>query len=122
MRRFVLASALVTVFAVPAFANDQLARSLGVDPGVYSTPELVLLRSVRQEGDGQREKFIIGGGAEIVSTQSFDGFANSGNDQLARSLGVEPGMYSTPELVLLRSARQDGDRQLEKFILSGGLK
>lgn len=44
MQRIVLA-AVVLAAATPALANDQLARSLGVEPGRYTTAELVILKN-----------------------------------------------------------------------------
>ena len=118
MKRFALTSALILAFSAPAFANEQLARSLGVEPGMYSTSELILLAKAREDNDRTFERHVLGGGAAVVSTQSFD--MMPGNDQLARSLGVEPGMYSTHELILLAKAREDNDKTLERHILGGG--
>ncbi|WP_138464316.1 hypothetical protein [Poseidonocella sp. HB161398] len=117
MRRLVLASVLVTAIAAPAFASDQLALQLGVEPGMYSTTDLMRLTNAREDGDTQREKFILGGGSEIISTQSIDTHANG---QFVQQLGVEPGMFSTLDLMRLTNAREDGDLQREKFILNGG--
>ena len=120
MKRFALTSALILAFAAPGFANEQLARNLGVEPGVYETHELIQLAQAREDGNRTLEAYILGGGAEVVSTQSFE--TTVSNDQMARSLGVEPGMYSTPELILLAKAREDGDKMREKHILGGGVE
>ncbi|WP_172328194.1 hypothetical protein [Mangrovicoccus sp. HB161399] len=116
MKLLVIASAFVTAWAATAQAGDQLALSLGVEPGMYSTSELVSLMNAREDGDAQREKFILNGGNEIISTQSFGSERNS---QLAMSLGVEPGMYSTSELTGLMHARENNDIQRVNFILGG---
>ncbi len=117
MKNFVIVLAFATTFSVPAGASDQLALSLGVDPGMYSTAELASLADAREAGDIQRERFILGGGGEILSTQSY---GDRPSAQLAMGLGVEPGMYSTAELAGLAHARGQGDIQREKFILGGG--
>ncbi len=49
----IIATALVLAAATPALANDQLALSLGVEPGQYTTAELVVLKSrATQSGNG----------------------------------------------------------------------
>ncbi len=89
MKRLVLTSALVTVLAVPAYANDQLAQRAGVEPGMYSTVELMRLIRAQEEGDAQTEMFILEGGAEIVSTQSFDAKGHPGINETANRIFEE---------------------------------
>ncbi len=63
MHRIIATAALVaTTLAAPALADDQLARSLGVEPGAYSLTELSLLRQAREDGDRQRERLILDDG------------------------------------------------------------
>ncbi|WP_138466787.1 hypothetical protein [Poseidonocella sp. HB161398] len=84
--------------AVAAQANDQLARSLGIDTGAYSSTQLVQLRKALEEGDSQRVSYIVDGPAMGGVTAS---------DQLAASLNVEPGTYTAAELVALKGAVED---------------
>ncbi|WP_172328568.1 hypothetical protein [Mangrovicoccus sp. HB161399] len=97
--------------AFSAQASDQLATSLGVQPGQYTTSELAQIRAAKEAGDNTRVKFLLSGGAEPTGV--------NGNGQLALSLGVQPGEYTTAELVSLRGAIEDGDAQSQNYILSG---
>ncbi|WP_375550440.1 hypothetical protein [Rhodophyticola porphyridii] len=71
MTRIALTTALALSLAAPAFANDQLAASLGVDAGDYSVAELIQLRSALENDDHSHVAFLLNGGDEQVSTQSF---------------------------------------------------
>lgn len=114
IRTLVLA-ALAGGLALPALADtDQLARSLGVAPGLYSTAELSLLRQAREENDALLERRILAGagdaqvgflsdhslGAEAPAAAAA-GATGAGHDQLAASLGVDGGAYSTAELAAM---------------------
>jgi len=44
MKKILLAAVALSA-AAPAFANDQLARSLGVEPGRYTAAELAIIKS-----------------------------------------------------------------------------
>ncbi|MDF0599789.1 hypothetical protein P1J78_03495 [Psychromarinibacter sp. C21-152] len=44
MKRIII-SAIALAAATPALANDQLARSLGVEPGQYTLQELSILKA-----------------------------------------------------------------------------
>lgn len=116
IRTLVLA-ALAGGLALPALADtDQLARSLGVAPGLYSTAELSLLRQAREENDAFLERRILAGagdaqvgflsdhslGAEApAAAAGATGATGAGHDQLAASLGVDGGAYSTAELAAM---------------------
>ncbi|MFQ6546527.1 hypothetical protein AADZ90_001110 [Aestuariibius sp. 2305UL40-4] len=113
MFRFLIPIALA---ATPALASDQLAQSLGVDPGAYSVSELATLKAAMEEHDHQKVDLILGGGA-IVSTQ---GRAGAGQAQLAAQLGVAPGAYDVADLIELRVAYEENDDQRVRKILSGG--
>ena len=41
----IIVTAIALAAATPALANDQLARSLGVEPGQFTTAELAILKS-----------------------------------------------------------------------------
>ena len=97
MKRIALTTAIALGLAAPAFANDQLARSLGVEPGVYTTAQLVELKdAVEATGNDARVFF--------ADSFAFTADATAGADQLAANLGVEPGRYSVAELAILKDA------------------
>lgn len=54
--------------------------------------------------------------AALTIALSSTAFAASASNQLALSLGVEPGVYSTSELIQLRDAREDNDLTKARFI------
>ena len=111
-RTLITAALAAATLAAPAVANDQLARSLGVEPGVYSVSELAQLKTAIEENNDQRVDLITGGTGEVLSTQSPAGDFGAGqSDQLARSLGVEPGVYSLSELAQLKTAMEENDHQ-----------
>ena len=70
MTRIALTTALVLGLSAPAFANEQLARSLGVDAGDYTTAQLVQLGNALSSDEHIVAKAITDGSA-VVSTQSF---------------------------------------------------
>ena len=74
MKTIALATALVTALAAPAaFASDSLAASLGVEPGIYSTAELVQLSQALSDNDHVEVAFILNGGAGPVDASvAFD--------------------------------------------------
>ncbi|WP_071674298.1 hypothetical protein [Nioella nitratireducens] len=62
MKSIVLATAVVASLAAPAFASEQLAQSVGVQPGQYTTAELIRLEDAIQRNDHQTIAFIMNGG------------------------------------------------------------
>lgn len=90
MNRIVLTTALILAAAAPAFANDQLAASIGVEPGVYSTAELVAIKSSYDTETGYVLPAPAGG---VAMT-----------DQLAASIGVDAGRFSVSELAAIKSS------------------
>ncbi len=85
-------------FAAAANASDQLAASLGVAPGQYTTAQLVQLKAALDDGDSERVAFIANGPVSAAP-----------GSQLAESLGVEPGSLSAADLVALKAAIDHGD-------------
>jgi hypothetical protein len=69
MKRFILTAAALALSG-PAFAASQLESALGVQPGVYSTQELVRLHLTRGDNDTPRIYFEIEGNL-VLSTHSF---------------------------------------------------
>ena len=59
MNRIALSTALVVALAAPAFASSQLEDRLNVEPGVYSTAELVAIDRAFQNDDVARANAIL---------------------------------------------------------------
>lgn len=125
MTRTLITAALATaMLAAPATA-DQLARAVGVEPGVYSTAELSLIRKAQEENDDLLYRTIVERaetrGAEVLSTQSIGASAGAGagQAQLAPSLGVEPGAHSFAELARLKTAAVENDHQRIALVTEG---
>lgn len=102
MKRYLIATTLALLAAAPAMANDQLAMSLGFEPGKYTTSELAALSLADGRDDRWLKREILSDGADIISTQSpmagYPGGMNPGKVQLARGLGLDPADYTTAEL------------------------
>lgn len=106
--------------------SNQLASSLGVEPGKYSLSQLARLKALRNDGNNQYQiKEIVDnpegpqGNLRTGHRNAFD--PNSpGWNNLALSLGVEPGRYSPQQLVALKSAKADKDQGRIAFIMAGG--
>ncbi len=108
MMHIILTSALALAIAAPAFAGDQLARNLGLEPGAYSNAELATIKGVREgasnsDADTAASLEVLYAD-DVISTQSVQG--SSGN-QLARFLGVDPADYSPAELAVLKGNFED---------------
>lgn len=107
MKTLVLTTALAFGFVVPvlspAVAGDQVALSLGVEPGQYSQAELARLKGAKDAGEWDQVAALKAMfDSDVVSTQSVD-------DQIARNLGVEPGQYSQAELARIKGAKDAGE-------------
>jgi hypothetical protein len=103
MTRIAITTALALAIAAPAVANDQLARSLGVEPGAFNTAELATLKGLAESGvSTDRETAAVLAGLfsrGVVSTQSVDA---TGNAQLADSLGLDSGAFTAAELATIK--------------------
>jgi len=89
MKKIFLSSALALSLAAPAFASDQLALSLGVEPGAYTTAELVQLRRAQEDNDPSTIDFILSGGSNLdPATSERLGL------QVALDRAVEEGDYT----------------------------
>ncbi|PRY26579.1 hypothetical protein CLV78_101679 [Aliiruegeria haliotis] len=114
MKHFIIV-ALLASYAGDASANDQLARSLGVEPGQFTTAELTRLKAAIDEDDDVRIRFITSDGIDArVSSQT--GGNSSGHNQLAASLGVDPDRYTTAQLVQIRQAVNDDQYPQVRFL------
>ncbi|NDR59376.1 hypothetical protein [Aliiruegeria sabulilitoris] len=107
MKRTVLFTALALTLAGPALASDQLARSLGVEAGAYSTGELIALRTALENGEHAKVNDILSGSITKGRTDS--------SAQFAASVGADSN-YSTADVIALRSALEDSEQQTARFI------
>ncbi|MEM9247663.1 MAG: hypothetical protein AAGB05_03090 [Pseudomonadota bacterium] len=101
MTRTLIAAALVTALAAPAFASNSLAASLGVEPGVYTTSQLVQLKAAKADDDHVRIRQIM---AE-VEAGGFDGASDF--SQVASSIDAEG--LSGSDIVALKAAIDEDD-------------
>lgn len=93
----------------------QLALSAGVQPGEYTRAELINIIEARKQNDDTRLNYFLSG-----SNRASDVSLNApGLDQLARSAGVEPGIYTADELQRIIKAKSDGNDEIVRFIVSG---
>lgn len=65
MKALVLTTAIALGFAAPSFANDQLASNLGLEPGAYSTAQLVAIDRALQDDNETLANHIINGGGNV---------------------------------------------------------
>lgn len=128
MRTFIATTLTAMTLALGAQAShgpDQLARSLGVEPDLYSLSQLALLKSLQEDGNaafriGMVLKHPEGAGGDRITDHRTGLDPNTaGWVSIALSLGVEPGQYTPAQLLLLRSAMEDGDQTLVALIKSG---
>lgn len=92
----------------------QLSRQLGVEPGTLSLSKLTALKAATGSDNQDLAKFIRSGGEARA-----DRGANAGKAQIEAQLNVEPGKFTTAELIALKTARRENDSEAVKFILSG---
>ncbi|MDV7144552.1 hypothetical protein R3X27_17885 [Tropicimonas sp. TH_r6] len=111
MNRILLTTALALTLAGPALASDQLARSLGVEPGVYSTSELIALRSALENDEQATARAILSGDVTKGAVGS--------PAQFAASVDVDDS-YSLADVAALRSAESDDEQAAANFIRESG--
>ena len=98
MTRIALTSALAIAIAAPAFADTQLERQLGVEPGIYTTAELAAIKGSYDTDTG----YNFPPRGDVVSTQSVG--ISAGHAQLAAQLGVDANDYSFAELAAIKGS------------------
>ena len=100
MKQVLAGCAIALCMGSAAMASDQLARQLGVQPGVYTLSELVAIKALEEDHEPLRLKWAIesAGRDVVVSTQSIAPTRRM-NDQLGRNIRVDPSDYSLSELV-----------------------
>lgn len=111
-----LALAVALPFAGAASAeNDQLAKIAGVEPGVYTTAELIQIDNARKANDNERLNFYISGDNR-VSRNATTASVNPGVEQLALIAGVSSEGYTAGTLNELILAQEAGDDEKVAFI------
>lgn len=113
------AIALLAGAAAPAFASDQLALSLGVEPGAYTTAQLIDLRAAREDRDQAKVNYILSQRDAAAARVSTSGRMPAADVQRSAIAGVAPGSLDSAALTQLRAAREEGDRTTAAYILSG---
>jgi hypothetical protein len=103
MKTQILSTALVLTLAAPAFANDQLAQSLGVEPGAYTTAQLVDLDRAYEENDETRVNFILSGGSNLSTAE-----IERRGRELAIERAVEEDDFTQVQNLRQRPAAQPG--------------
>lgn len=83
MKRIALTTALALTLAAPAFASDQLAERLDVEPGVYSTAELVAIDRALQDDNQAVANAILSnpGGFNQVDPATINAIALTSAEQ-----------------------------------------
>lgn len=127
MKRLIAATLATLTFGAGAQAShgtEQLAYSVGVEPGAYSRSQLVRLQNLRSNGG---EQFLIrdildhpegADGDRVTHHRTAPDPDLAGWQNLALAAGVEPGRLSPQDLVALKSALEQNDRTRANFILS----
>jgi hypothetical protein len=105
MKHAIIASVIALAIAGPASAGDQLARSLGVEPGAYTLAELSTIKGLLDSGSSlDREEASVYEALAahgVVSTQSVE--SSTAKAQLATFLGVNPADYTLAELAVMKT-------------------
>jgi hypothetical protein len=119
MSKKIIIGAVVAVLASgPAFSQSvsvgdaQLAARAGVRPGDYTTAQMIQIINARQENDAA----VL---AYRLSQSKFD-VTRSSNSDTDFQFGTDG--LTPDEQLLLRTAKEQGDRQGELFILSGDIR
>ena len=118
----VLATALTAGVVSAQTVNPgvaQLAASVGVSASAFTPTQLIRLEQAQRDNDQQTIDFILSQANGSVSRSDKGATLSAGDVQLSRIAGVEPGLYSTSELVRLIDAQRDNDSELVRFITSG---
>lgn len=97
----------------------QLAASVGVSPTAFTQGQMIQLERAQRENDRQAIDFILSQAQDEVSRADNSMDMVNGGGQLALTAGVEPGQFTTNELIRLIAAQRDNDQQAIDFILSG---
>ncbi|WP_044006458.1 hypothetical protein [Jannaschia sp. CCS1] len=115
MKHVILSAAIVVGLAAQGHANEQLAQSIGVEVGVYTSSELVQMQAALADNNQALFNHLQSSfnGQDVVTT---GGGISDGHAQFAASLGLDPGTYTASELIQIRTARENGDAATERFL------
>ncbi|OSP53540.1 hypothetical protein [Pseudoruegeria sp. SK021] len=120
-KKSTFAAVALAVSAGAAFASDgadQLARNLGVQPGVYSLADLVALKGADTDTQSRKAmSYILESGANGGVTRG----ATAASLQLSNALGVASNTYTTTELVAISAAERDDNEAEARYYTDGGL-
>lgn len=121
MRLLILSTAIGLTLVAQASANDQLALSMGMEPGVYSTTELLQLQAALDDNNQILFQHLM---TEFSDASAHDRAGTTTTSpsvqQLANSIGVPPDQFTLSELLQLHTAIQESDTNTVAFILNGG--
>lgn len=99
-RPALLSVAILMAFAMQGNASDQLALSIGVEPGQFTISQLAQLQAAMADDNQSQFDFLL----ESFTSGSAQISGDAGV-QLARSLGVEPGRYTLSQLAAMKGAQ-----------------
>jgi len=101
MNRILITALALATLAAPALASDSLARSVGVEPGAFTTAQLVALKAAQDGDDHTRID-------QILAEAEAGGFGPAtGLGQIAATLDAQGA--SVGRLVALKAAHDDDD-------------
>ncbi len=90
-------------------ADVQLAASAGVEPGVYTTAQMIQIIEARREGDATHLAFLLSQSSPVATRSDFTAVITS----------EAPDGLSAVEQIQLQEARREHERTTETFILTG---
>jgi len=128
MKSTLLALVASTAVAVPALASStSLANDIGVEPGLYSMEQLLILKDAGDEKSAQI-KYVLSNPEGPLATENDTASrsdaalqvkpVNGSVEKLARAVGVEPGLYSLEQLIALKAAQDSDDHSTQRYILA----
>ncbi|MCO6382539.1 hypothetical protein [Oceanicola sp. 502str15] len=129
-----LALSAAAMLAGPALASEaSLSRDVGVAPGKYSVQQLAQLKALDGDQHSQRA-YILAHPANpdaqpapevtrtlyVIHQSRPQGGTPTGQDELADSVGVRPGLYSTDQLIRIGALQNggNGDQAVLDYILA----
>ena len=89
--------------------NVQLAASAGVEPGVYTTAQMIQIIEARREGDARQLAFLLSQSSPVATRTDFTATVTS----------AAPEGLSVVEQIQLQEARREHDNTSQTFILTG---
>ena len=69
MKKHIISTAIALTLATPALASGQFERALGVEPGAFTTAQLIDLTRAYEENDQNRINFILSGGSNLDAAE-----------------------------------------------------